>query len=157
MRITLLVVGKTDSRQIDDLTAVYTKRLQHYIPFNMDVIPDIKKNAKTDQSRQKELEGQEILKRLDSSDLVVLLDERGKSLTSLEFADYLEKKMVAGLKRVVFIIGGPYGFSNDVYDRADDKISLSKMTFSHQMIRIFIIEQIYRSMTILKNEPYHHE
>lgn len=156
MRITLLVVGKTDSRPVADLTAVYIERLKHYIPFDMQIIPDVKKSARMDEQTQKRSEGQEILKALTPSDTIILLDENGKQYSSMEYASLLQKYMLSGIKRLVFIVGGPYGFSDEVYKRADGKISLSKMTFSHQMIRPFITEQIYRAYTILNNEPYHH-
>ena len=157
MKISLVVIGKTDAAYFVDAINEYKNRLVHYIPFEMEVIPDIKnvKNLREDQ--QKEKEGELILKTLQPGDYLVLLDEHGKSFTSMEFATYIERKMHVVPKRLVFVIGGPYGFSEAVYKAASEKISLSKMTFSHQMIRLIFGEQIYRAMTILNNEPYHHE
>ncbi len=157
MNITLLVVGKTDSRPVTDLTAVYVDRLKHYIPFDIQVIPDVKRTSRTTELQQKAMEGEQILKQITPSDALVLLDERGKELSSMEFADWMQKYMLSGIKRLVLCVGGPYGFCDDVYARANGKISLSRMTFSHQMIRPFVVEQIYRAFTILHNEPYHHE
>ena len=157
MKIKLLAIGKTDNRDLDKLISVYQKRLQHYVSFDLEIIPDIKNSKNLSQEQQKEKEGVLILKKISSYDQLVLLDEKGKEFRSLEFAEYLQKKMNAGTKQLVFAIGGPYGFSSDVYKKAMGKVSLSKMTFSHQMIRLFFIEQIYRGMTILKGEPYHHE
>lgn len=157
MEISLLVIGKTNTRYISEGIDEYIKRLKHYIPFNMQIIPDIKNSKKLSEDSQKEAEGKLILSYVSAGDFVALLDERGKTLTSMEFANYLSKKMSSGLKRLVFIIGGPYGFSNSVYARADYKLSLSAMTFSHEMIRLFFTEQVYRAMTILNGEPYHHE
>jgi 23S rRNA (pseudouridine1915-N3)-methyltransferase len=157
MQIKLLAIGKTDNKSIQNLIDDYSSRLGHYIRFELDVIPDLKQSKSLSESLQKEKEGELILKKVGSSDELILLDERGKTYASLEFSDYLQKKMNSGLKQLVFVIGGPYGFSEAVYARANGKISLSKMTFSHQMIRPFVVEQLYRAMTILRNEPYHHE
>jgi ribosomal RNA large subunit methyltransferase H len=157
MKIALIVIGKTDTGYFVDAINEYKKRLVHYIPFEMEVIPDIKNVKNMSEIQQKEKEGELILKFLQPGDYLVLLDEKGKDFTSLQFAAYLEKKMHTIPKRLVFIIGGPYGFSEAVYGAASEKISLSKMTFSHQMVRLIFIEQIYRAMTILNNEPYHHE
>ena len=157
MQIKLLAIGKTDNKAIQNLIDDYSSRLGHYIRFELDVIPDLKQSKSLSESLQKEKEGELILKKVGSSDELILLDERGKTFSSLEFSDYLQKKMNSGLKQLVFVIGGPYGFSEAVYARANGKISLSKMTFSHQMIRPFVVEQLYRAMTILRNEPYHHE
>jgi 23S rRNA (pseudouridine1915-N3)-methyltransferase len=157
MQIKLLAIGKTDNKAIQTLIDDYSSRLGHYIRFELEVIPDLKQSKSLSESLQKEKEGELILKKLSSSDELILLDERGKTFSSLEFSDYLQKKMNSGLKQLVFVIGGPYGFSEAVYARANGKISLSKMTFSHQMIRPFVVEQLYRAMTILRNEPYHHE
>lgn len=157
MKIVLLVIGKTDASYLTDAINEYKNRLIHYIPFEMNVIPDIKNVKNLSEIQQKEKEGELLLKALQPGDCVVLLDERGKEFTSMQFAAYIEKKQHSVAKRLVFIIGGPYGFSETVYDVASEKISLSKMTFSHQMIRLFFIEQLYRAMTILSNEPYHHE
>ena len=157
MKIVLLVIGKTDTGYFADAFNEYKKRLNHYIPFEMTVIPDIKNVKNLSESQQKEKEGEQILKSLQTGDYLVLLDEKGKDFTSMQFASYLEKKMNVVPKRLVFVIGGPYGFSEAVYNASSEKIALSKMTFSHQMIRVIFVEQIYRAMTILNNEPYHHE
>lgn len=157
MKITLAVVGKMANGYLTDGINEYTKRLSFYVPFNIQYINDAKNTKKLTESQQKTLEGQNILATLDSSDYVVLLDEHGKEFTSVEFSKYIERKMVTVAKRLVFVVGGPYGFSEDVYHRANEKISLSKMTFSHEMIRLIFTEQLYRAMTILKGEPYHHE
>ena len=157
MNIKLLAIGKTDNKQLILLIDEYKKRLKHYVKFNIEIIPDIKnvKNLSIDQQKIKE--GDLILSKLKSTDQLILLDDKGKHYTSVEFSSYLQKKMSSGLKQLVFVIGGPYGFSEGVYKKSQGKLSLSKMTFSHQMIRLFIVEQIYRGFTILKNEPYHHE
>ena len=157
MKITILAVGKTDDTNIANLVDTYIKRLQHYINFELIIIPDLKKTKNLSIDQQKTEEGKLILAKLETSDFVTLLDERGKKYTSLKFAALINKRSVSGLKRLVFVIGGPYGFSTEVYKRANDKLSLSDMTFSHQMVRLFAVEQIYRAFTILKNEPYHHE
>lgn len=156
MTIKLLFIGKTDSSNLQRLIAEYEKRLKHYVKLELDVIPDLKNAKNLSEAQQKEKEGELILKKLSATDVLVLLDENGKQHTSIEFSNYLQKKMNSGLKQLVFVIGGPYGFSNAIYQKAQGKISLSKMTFSHQMVRLFIVEQIYRGFTILKNEPYHH-
>jgi len=156
MTIKLLCIGKTDSKELQKLIEVYLKRLQFYTKFEIDVIPDLKKARNLDENQQKTKEGELILNKTQTSDFVVLLDENGKQFSSEAFSEYLQKRMNSGLKQLIFVIGGPYGFSEAVYQRADSKISLSKMTFSHQMVRLFITEQIYRGFTILKNEPYHH-
>ncbi|SIQ57074.1 23S rRNA (pseudouridine(1915)-N(3))-methyltransferase RlmH [Maribacter ulvicola] len=156
MTIKLLAIGKTDSSQLQELIEVYQKRLQHYINFEIELIPDLKKTKNLSEDQQKDKEGELILKRLASTDVLILFDEKGKQYTSVEFSNFLQKKMNSGIKQLVFLIGGPYGFSNEIYAKASGKISLSKMTFSHQMVRLFITEQIYRAYTILKNEPYHH-
>ena len=157
MQIKLVVLGKTDHKAIQELIADYSTRLGHYIRFELEVIPDLKQSKSLSETLQKEKEGELILKKVLPSDEVFLLDERGKSFSSLEFADFFQKKMNSGLKQLVLVIGGPYGFSESVYERANGKISLSKMTLSHQMILPFLIEQMYLAMTILRNEPYHHE
>ncbi|MDF4222022.1 MULTISPECIES: 23S rRNA (pseudouridine(1915)-N(3))-methyltransferase RlmH [Maribacter] len=157
MTIKLLAIGKTDSSQLQELIEVYQKRLQHYINFEIELIPDLKKTKNLSEDQQKDKEGELILKRLSSTDILILFDEKGKQYTSIEFSAFLQKKMNSGIKQLVFLIGGPYGFSNEIYAKASGKISLSKMTFSHQMVRLFITEQIYRGFTILKNEPYHHQ
>jgi len=157
MKITLLAVGKTDDPRIADLTDMYVNRLQHYVNFELEIIPDLKKTKNLSIDQQKAKEGDLILNQLQTSDFVTLLDEKGKTVTSLQFAQLINKRSLSGMKRLVYIIGGPYGFSPDVYSRANSKLSLSAMTFSHQMVRLFAVEQIYRAFTILKNEPYHHE
>jgi len=156
MTIKLLAIGKTDHKQLQQLISEYEKRLKHYVKFDLDIIPDIKNVKNLSESQQKEKEGELILKKLSTTDVLVLLDENGKQHSSVEFSNYLQKKMNSGLKQLVFVIGGPYGFSETIYQKAQGKISLSKMTFSHQMVRLFVVEQIYRGFTILKNEPYHH-
>ena len=156
MKITLLVVSKTTSAQIESLIQEYQKRLTHYVPFALQVIPELKNTKALTPDQQKQAEGELILRAVAQSADLVLLDEHGKEFRSIEFADYIQKKMSSG-RDVVFVVGGPYGFSEAVYQRANGKISLSKMTFSHQMVRLFFVEQIYRAMTILRGEPYHHE
>ena len=156
MKITLLVVGKTTDPRLQSLIEDYQQRLKHYIPFEFVVVPDIK-NAKTLSTDQlKSAEGLAILSFLTPAMDVLLLDEHGREFRSIEYADFLQKKMGSG-KDLTLIIGGAYGFSKEVYARANGKIALSQMTFSHQMIRLMAIEQIYRAMTILRGEPYHHE
>ena len=156
MTIKLVCIGKTDKKELETLINIYSDRLQHYIKFEFEIIPDLKNTKNLDENQQKTREGELILSGLHNSDFVVLLDENGKQFSSEAFSEYIQKRMNTGLKRLVFVIGGPYGFSEDVYNRANSKISLSKMTFSHQMVRLFFTEQLYRSFTILKNEPYHH-
>ena len=156
MKITLLVVGKTTDIHIGNLIQEYQKRLTHYIPFTIQVIPELKNTKALTTDQQKQAEGELILRAITSANDLVLLDEHGKEFRSIEFADYLQKKMSSG-RDLVFVVGGPYGFSEAVYQRANGKISLSKMTFSHQMVRLFFVEQTYRAMTILRGEPYHHE
>jgi len=157
MNIRLLSVGKTDHAAIQTLLDEYAKRLGFYVKFDLEIIPDIKNSKNLSEQLQKEKEGEMILKKLQNSDELILLDENGKQFSSVDFSDYLQKKMNSGLKQLVFVIGGPYGFSDAVYQRANGKISLSKMTFSHQMVRVFFVEQLYRAFTILRNEPYHHQ
>ena len=157
MKIALIVIGKTDAGYFVEAINEYKNRLVHYIPFEMEVIPDIKNVKNLSESQQKEKEGELILKALLPGDVAVLLDEHGKEFRSVEFANWIERKMHTVNKRLVFIIGGPYGFAPKIYDAAQEKISLSKMTFSHQMIRLIFVEQLYRAMTILNNGPYHHE
>jgi 23S rRNA (pseudouridine1915-N3)-methyltransferase len=156
MNIKLIVIGKTDSREMETLTQKYVSRLKHYVGFELVTIADIKNVKNLSENQQKEKEGQEIIKRLGPADALVLLDEKGKEFDSVGFSGYLQKKMNSGLKTLVFAIGGPYGFSQEVYAKCQGKVSLSKMTFSHQMVRLFAVEQIYRGFTILRNEPYHH-
>jgi 23S rRNA (pseudouridine1915-N3)-methyltransferase len=157
MKIKLLAIGKTDNKQLIQLISEYQNRLKHYIKFEIEVIPDIKNVKNLSTSQQKEKEGESILRKLQNTDQLILLDDKGSEFTSIEFSKYLQKKMNSGIKQLVLVIGGPYGFSEAVYKKSTGKISLSKMTFSHQMIRLFIVEQLYRGFTILKNEPYHHE
>ena len=156
MRITLLVVGKTTDVHIETLIQEYQKRLTHYIPFELQIIPELKNTKALTPEQQKQAEGELILRAITAATDLILLDEHGKEFRSIEFSDYLQKKMSAG-RDVVFVVGGPYGFSDAVYQRSNGKISLSKMTFSHQMVRLFFVEQVYRSMTILRGEQYHHE
>lgn len=157
MKIKILAIGKTDEKNLEVLIEKYMKRLTHYLSVSLETLPDIKNASKLSEKEQKRLEGESILKKIQSSDQVVLLDEKGKEFRSVEFSQYLQKKMNAGTRNLIFVIGGPYGFSDQVYHRANGKLSLSRMTLSHQMIRLFLVEQIYRGLTILRNEPYHHE
>lgn len=157
MKITLLAIGKTATKYIQDGIDVYLKRLSHYIPFELKILPDVKNIRAISADKQKELEEAIFMTAIQSGDVVVLLDERGKEMTSKEFSEYINKKMLVVHKNLIFVIGGPYGFSSGMYERAQDKISLSRMTFSHEMVRLFFVEQIYRGMTILRGEPYHHE
>ncbi len=157
MNIKLLAIGKTDNKSLQTLIDDYTKRLSFYIKFELEIIPDIKNVKNLSESQQKEKEGELILAKLTPTDQLILLDENGSTFSSMKFADYLQKKMNSGVKTLVFVIGGPYGFSDEVYKKAQGKISLSEMTFSHQMVRLFFIEQLYRGFTILRNEPYHHQ
>ncbi|MCC1484833.1 23S rRNA (pseudouridine(1915)-N(3))-methyltransferase RlmH [Winogradskyella immobilis] len=156
MTIKLIAIGKTDNKALIGLIEDYTKRLSHYTRFEFEIIPDIKNVKHLSESQQKEKEGELILAKTQKADVLILLDENGKQYTSIEFSKYLQKHMNSGIKTLIFVIGGPYGFSNPVYQRANGKLGLSKMTFSHQMVRLFFIEQLYRGFTILKNEPYHH-
>ena len=157
MKITLIAIGKTEDKYLIEGMEKYLTRLKHYINFTLVIIPDIKNTKNLTQSQQKAKEAELILKQLNNSDTVVLLDEKGRKYTSVKFADYLNKQMVGSIQHLVFIIGGPYGFDQSIYQRANGSLSLSDMTFSHQMVRLFFIEQLYRAFTILKNEPYHHE
>lgn len=157
MNIELIVVGKTDMKEVEALVTMYTKRLNHYVKFAITTLADVRNTRKLSEAEQKRLEGEQILKLISDSDHLMLLDEHGAELRSIEFADMLQRRMSAGTKRLVFVIGGPYGFSDAVYQRANSKLSLSKMTFSHQIVRAIFTEQLYRAFTILKNEPYHHE
>ena len=157
MKIKLLAIGKNDNPQLIKLIDEYQNRLKHYIKFEFEIIADLKNAKKISEIQQKEKEGELILSKLQKTDHLILLDEKGQHFTSIEFSKYLQKKMNMGLKRLVLVVGGPYGFSEAVYKKSIGKIALSKMTFSHQMIRLFIVEQLYRGFSILKNEPYHHE
>lgn len=156
MKVVLVVIGKTDEAYLQTGIDKYEKRLKHYIGYEMKVIPDLKKTKNLSENQQKTMEGQLIIQSFQPGDHVILLDEKGRDYTSVDYSKMIEKRMLAGLKRLVFVIGGPYGFSDEVYAKANGKISLSKMTFSHQMVRLIFAEQLYRAMTILKNEPYHH-
>lgn len=157
MKICLLVIGKTDESYLQKGLEIFLKRIPHYILFEMKVIPDIKNVKNLSREQQKEKEGEMILQQMLPSDELILLDENGMEVSSVDFARFLEKKMLSGIKRLVFVIGGPYGFSENVYSKASGKMSLSKMTFSHQMVRLIFAEQLYRAFTILKGEPYHHQ
>ena len=157
MNIKLIAIGKTDNKNLQSLIDDYTKRLSFYIKFDLDIIADIKNVKNLSESQQKEKEGELILTKITPTDQLILLDENGKTFSSVAFSDELQKKMNSGIKTLVFVIGGPYGFSDEVYKKSFGKISLSQMTFSHQMVRLFFIEQLYRGFTILKNEPYHHQ
>lgn len=156
MNIKLIAIGKTDNKALQALIDDYSKRLSFYIKFELEIIPDIKNAKNLSESQQKEKEGELILSKILPTDQLILLDENGKSFSSVSFSEELQKKMNSGVKTLAYVIGGPYGFSEAVYGKAQGKISLSQMTFSHQMVRLFFIEQLYRGFTILKNEPYHH-
>lgn len=157
MKIELAVIGKTSIGYLKQGIDEYIKRLKHYVPFEIKYIDDIKNTKNISEDQQKRTEGAKILSLLDKSDFVVLLDEHGKEYTSIQYSSYIQKRLLSGVKKVVFVIGGPYGFSQEVYDRANDKISFSKMTFNHEMIRLIFTEQLYRAYTIINHEPYHHE
>lgn len=157
MKITLLAIGKTDDERIRTLVEEYVRRLKRYVPFELKIVPDLKKSRNLNESAHKLAEGKELLKQLNPSDHVILLDENGTEYSSVQFSGFLQKKMNSGLKNLVFVIGGPYGFSEEMYQRGEGKLSLSSMTFSHQMVRLFFVEQLYRAFTILRNEPYHHQ
>jgi len=156
MKIKLLVVGKTDNGHLLQLISDYVKRLQHYVNFELDTVPDVKNVKNLSEAQQMEKEGDAILKKLATTDVLILLDEKGKAFSSLDFSEFLQKKMNAGLKQLVFVVGGPYGFSEQIHKKAQGTLSLSRMTFSHQMVRLFFVEQLYRAFTILRKEPYHH-
>ena len=157
MKLQLIVVGKTNQHFVKQGLDEFCSRLTHYYPFELEIIPDIKNTQHLSVEQQKEKEGEKILQSFQPGDCIVLLDEHGKEFTSVQFAGYIEKKAHSGSKRLVFVIGGAYGFSSAVYEAAHEKMALSKMTFSHQLIRLIFIEQLYRAMTILHHEPYHHE
>lgn len=157
MNIDLVMIGKTDSRAVDELIETYRKRINFYVKFGVVTLPDLKNTKNLSVAEQKKLEGEMLLRQLSAGDYVVLLDERGEELRSIEFAAWLQKRMNGSTRRLCFAIGGPYGFSDAVYQRADRLLSLSRMTFSHQLIRVLFTEQLYRGFTILNNEPYHHE
>lgn len=157
MKGVLIVVGKTTDKRFEAIIQEYIERIRHYIPFTIEVIPELKNTKGLSQDEQKKREGEQILKSLQAGDYIVLLDEHGSERNSMDFASWMQKKMAAGPKRLVFIVGGPYGFSDAIHQKGNEEISLSRMTLSHQMIRMFFVEQIYRAMTILNSEPYHHE
>lgn len=157
MNIKLLCVGKTDNKQLVQLIEVYSKRLNFYVKYGIEILPDIKNVKNLSEQEQKNKEGHLILSKIGTYDHLLLFDEKGATFTSVGFSKFLQKKMNSGIKTLVFVIGGPYGFSDEVYAKAQGKVSLSTMTFSHQMVRLFITEQIYRGYTILKGEPYHHQ
>ena len=156
MKIRLLVIGKTNESWLDEGIKMYLKRLVHYIDFTLEVVPDVKQGGVLEQETLKEKESEAFLKRLDSRDEVYLLDEKGKSYSSPAFAKFFEKRMVSGSKQIVFVIGGAFGFGKKLHDRAQGLISLSEMTFSHQMVRVIFVEQVYRAFTIVRGEGYHH-
>ena len=157
MKGVLIVVGKTTDKRFETIIQEYIERIRHYIPFTIEVIPELKNTKGLSQDEQKKREGEQILKSLQAGDYIVLLDEHGSERSSMDFASWVQKKMAAGPKRLVFIVGGPYGFSDKKKKKGNEEVSLSRMTLSHQMIRMFFVEQIYRAMTILNGEPYHHE
>ena len=157
MRITLLVIGKTTDRHVEALIEDYAQRLGHYVPFSMDVIPELRNTKALTAEQQKAQEAELIKKQLQAGDHVVLLDEHGAERRSVDFASWLQKRMNTGARRLVFIVGGPYGFDPSIHALAKEEISLSQMTFSHQLIRVLFVEQLYRAHTILRGEPYHHE
>ena len=156
MQIKLIAIGKTDLSELERLISIYQNRLSHYVRFSFEIIPDLKNTKNLSEKLQKEEEGKLILSKITSTDRLMLLDENGKEMNSIEFSGFLQKQMNSGIKQLVLAIGGPYGFSEAVYQKASGTLALSKMTFSHQIVRLFVIEQLYRGFTILKNEPYHH-
>ena len=157
MKISLIAVGKTEDKYLIEGIEKYLNRLKHYIGFNISIIPELKNTKNLTEAQQKSKEAELILKQINNSDVLVLLDEKGKKYTSVQFSQYINKQMIGSVQHLVFVIGGPYGFDESVYKRANSSVSLSDMTFSHQMVRLFFVEQLYRAFTILKNEPYHHE
>jgi len=157
MKITIILNGKTEDSYLVNGIALYESRLKHYVSFETVMIPALKNTQALSVEQQKQKEGELILKNVQNSDKLILLDEKGKEYSSVDFAGFIQQQMNSGIKNIVFVVGGPYGFSEQIYKRANTRISLSKMTFSHQMVRLFFVEQLYRAMTILKNEPYHHQ
>lgn len=157
MKTIFLVIGKTTDKRIEQLTDEYIGRISHYMPFRLEVIPELRNAKNLSQEQQKEQEAELIKKSLQPGDYIILLDEHGKERRSIEFAQWMQKRMAASPRRLVFIVGGPYGFAPQIHKMAQEEISLSQMTFSHQMIRLLFVEQVYRAMTILNGEPYHHE
>jgi len=156
MRVKLLVIGKTDDNELSKLIQKFNKRIDRYVNFSIETIPDVKKSKKLSKEQQKEKEGELIISKISSTDRLFLFDENGELFNSIEFSNFFQKQMNSGVKQIIFVVGGAYGFSQKIYKKANSKISLSKMTFSHQMVRLIAVEQIYRAFTILKNEPYHH-
>lgn len=156
MKIFLIAIAPTNDKDLAKMISVYQKRLGFYCPFEYETIPTVKKWSKLSEQQQKDAEGKAMLQKLEPTDRLVLLDEKGKQFTSEGFADFLQKQMNSGIRRLVFMIGGPFGFSEEVYQRAEHQLALSRLTFSHQMVRLFFVEQLYRAFTILRNEPYHH-
>ncbi len=157
MKITLAVIGKTEVGFVRQGIEEYLKRLKHYVTFDIQYVGDVRNTRNMSEAQQKVAEVRALLATLDTGDHVVLLDEHGTERTSIDYSQWLQRRMASGSKRLVFVIGGPYGFSQDVYDRANEKISLSKMTFPHELVRLIFVEQLYRAFTILRHEPYHHE
>lgn len=157
MKTIFIVIGKTTDQRIASLTDEYINRISHYMPFEMQVIPELRNAKSLSQEQQKEQEASLLIKSFQPNDYIVLLDEHGKERRSMDFAQWMQKRMAAGPRRLVFVVGGPYGFAQQIHKLAQEEISLSQMTFSHQMIRLLFVEQIYRAMTILNGEPYHHE
>ena len=157
MKISLITVGKTEDKYLIEGIDKYLKRLKHYIGFTIIEIPELKNTKNLSEEQQKSKEAELLFKHINNTDHVVLLDDKGKEFSSTQFAEYLNKKMIGSTQHLVYIVGGPYGFDKTIYDRANDKLSLSRMTFSHQMVRLFFVEQVYRAYTILKGEPYHHQ
>ena len=157
MKITLILIGKTTAQYLNEGVNLYEKRIKKYLNFDITIIPELKNTKKLSVKEQKEKEGKLLLDKISKSDTLILSDEKGKEFSSVKFAGFIENKMISATKSLVFVIGGPYGFSENVYKRANNKISLSKMTFSHQLVRVLFIEQLYRAFTIINGEPYHHE
>lgn len=157
MKLQFVVIGKTLDKHLDALIQEYAGRVEHYLPFEMEVIPELKNTKSLSFEQQKQREAELLQKTFREGDYVVLLDENGREFTSVEFANYLQQKQSVAARRLVFVVGGPYGFAPEIYALAKEKISLSRMTFSHQMVRLFFVEQLYRGLTILRGEPYHHE
>ncbi len=157
MKITLLTIGKTEDKYIKEGIEKYLKRLKHYISFQIIELPELKNTKHLSENQQKSKEAELIFKQITTTDWLILLDEKGEEFSSVQFSGFLNRKLLGSVQHLIFVVGGPYGFDSKVYDRANDKVSLSRMTFSHQMIRLFFLEQLYRAFTILRGEPYHHE
>ncbi len=156
MKVCFLLLGKTTEAYLREGIGIFEKRVKNYLTFDLKILPELRNTANLSFEQQKSMEGKLILAAIEPSDWVVLLDEAGLEMSSVEFSKYIQRSMLQSRKSIVFVIGGPYGFAKEVYDRANEKMALSKMTFSHQMVRLVFLEQLYRAMTILKNEPYHH-